>query len=86
MIYMLSAFIEAHEHAQKRIHSFVGPMTGEDADSGWNGGSPDRERTRTRSSGGAEGGSDAGDKQRTPEELQVREELMTIFNRYISGG
>tara|TARA_B110000091_G_C13346880_1_gene282643 strand:+ start:296 stop:469 length:174 start_codon:yes stop_codon:yes gene_type:complete len=51
-------------------------MTGEDAESGWNGGSPDRdrdrERTRTRSSAGMQdNGSDAGDKQRTPEELQV---------------
>lgn len=35
-VYMLTAFIEAHEHAQKKIHSFVGidPHSHEDDDDG----------------------------------------------------
>jgi hypothetical protein len=82
-VYMLSAFIEAHEHAQRKIHSFVGvDIEGNEDEHGLNdthtqlnsdGSSNNRKRT----------GTDDTDNiyMRTPEEIQVRNESQNVLTK-----
>ncbi len=82
-VYMLSAFIEAHEHAQRKIHSFVGVDVTEEhhnreynpEEAGKTTGDTDEGRNRHNTD------DTEGLYMRTPEEIQVKSESVNLVSK-----